>query len=129
MEHQTEHPNYFISLKDICRSLSLDVRTVNEFVSLSYEGLRRYAIPHLELSIMDRNKEGRYITNGVRYECSNEDVFCVSPLSVAALPYALLDLMRDPNIDTKYNERFACIFSITVADCFAYAPQFDMTNN
>ena len=121
--------NYLISLKDICRCLNLNVSAVNEFVTHSYEGLRRYGIPHLELSLMDKNMVAHYITSGERYELSEYDVFCVTPFSMAALPYVLLDLIKYQNIETKYDVRFACVFSLTVTDCFEYTHMFDTTGN
>ena len=115
--------SYRIALKDLCKLLSIEVKAVNDMLNLSYAGMRRYEIPHLELSVMDRANEGYYILSGGQYEYSEDDVFCVTAESVYALPYALLDLIRDQNTPTSFNERFACILGMTVEDCLKYAPE------
>lgn len=117
--------NYLISLKDLCKLLSIDVKAVNDMLNLSYAGMWRYEIPHLELAVIDRSNESYYISSGGKYDYSEDDVFCVTAESVYALPYALLDFIRNRNTPTSFNEKFACILSLTVGDCFKYAPEFE----
>lgn len=46
----------------------------------------------------------------------------------AALPYALLDIMRNKGINTSYDERFAVVLSMTLNDCLDYLQSLSIDN-
>lgn len=117
--------NYAVLLKDLCNMIQLDVKSVNEFMTINYTGLQADSIPHLELSKVVDSDEWYYIQGGKKREITAEDVYVVSKERSAALPYALLDLLRAQTIATNYDEKFAVILSMTLSDCLEYAPEFE----
>lgn len=116
---------YAVLFKDICEMINIDVKSVNSFLKTNYDYFKEQSIPHLELPITNAVNEWYYIQGGVKRPITSDDVFIVSKDCSAALPYALLDIMRNNTIETPYEEKFAVIFSMTLVDCLRYAPKFE----
>ena len=54
-----------------------------------------------------------------------EDKYIMPKGNADALPYLMLDIMRDQSIKTSYEEKFAVVLSMTLKDCLEYAHKFD----
>ena len=116
---------YAITLKDLCGILQVDINAVNRFLELNYSALRADNLPHLELPIFNSEETWHYIQGGGEYNVSEEDKYIMPKGNVDALPYLMLDIMRDQSIKTSYEEKFAVILSKTLMDCLEYAHKFD----
>lgn len=116
---------YAVLFKDICEMINIDVKSVNRFLTTNYGCYNAQNIPHLELPVLNNVSEWHYIQGGKKRQITNDDIFFVPEDRTAALPYALLDILRDKTIVTPYEEKFAVIFSKTLVDCLQYAPQFE----
>lgn len=122
---KNEDGEYAVLLKDLCEMISLDVKAVNAFLQANYVLLNKDCVPHLELSEVNSNMKWTYTQGGKTREISDEDIYMATVFTSAALPYALLDILRYPGIETKFEEKFAVILSSTVDDCLNYAPKFE----
>lgn len=116
---------YAITLKDLCEILQVDINAVNRFLELNYSALRADNLPHLELPIFNSEDTWHYIQGGGEYNVSEEDKYIMPKGNVGALPYLMLDIMRNQSIKTSYEEKFAVILSKTLMDCLEYAHKFD----
>lgn len=116
---------YAVLFKDLCEMINVDVQSVNNSLITNYGYYKAQNIPHLELPALNKASEWHYIQGGAKRPITNDDVFFVPQDKTAALPYALLDILRDKTIVTYYEEKFAVIFSMTLVDCLQYAPQFE----
>ena len=116
---------YAITLKDLCEILQVDINAVNRFLELNYSALRADNLPHLELPIFNSEDTWHYIQGGGEYNVSEEDKYIMPKGNVDALPYLMLDIMRNQSIKTSYEEKFAVILSKTLMDCLEYAHKFD----
>lgn len=116
---------YAITLKDLCEILQVDINAVNRFLELNYSALRADNLPHLELPIFNSEDTWHYIQGGGEYNVSEEDKYFMPKGNADALPYLMLDIMRDQSIKTSYEEKFAVILSKTLMDCLEYAHKFD----
>lgn len=116
---------YAITLKDLCEILQVDINAVNRFLELNYSALRADNLPHLELPIFNSEDTWHYIQGGGEYNVAEEDKYIMPKGNVDALPYLMLDIMRDQSIKTSYEEKFAVILSKTLMDCLEYAHKFD----
>lgn len=116
---------YAVLFKDLCEMINIDVKSVNSFLITNYSYYNTQNIPHLELPTLNKVSEWHYIQGGAKRPITNDDMFFVPKDRTAALPYALLDILRDKTIKTPYEEKFAVIFSMTLVDCLQYAPQFE----
>lgn len=123
---KNDNGEYKIFLKDLCTALSLNINDVNKFLKLDYSTLRGQNIFHYELPMVSQPEACKYIESGKEYEYSDQDIFYISSRGgVKALPFLLLNLKRNPAFNVKYNEVFAVVVSMTVEDCFIYAPNFE----
>lgn len=116
---------YAVLFKDLCEMINVEVKSANNFLITNYGYYQAQNIPHLELPTLNKASEWHYIQGGAKRPITDDDVFFVSQDKTAALPYALLDILRDKTIVTHYEEKFAVIFSMTLVDCLHYAPQFE----
>ena len=116
---------YAITLKDLCEILQVDINAVNRFLELNYSALRADNLPHLELPIFNSEDTWHYIQGGGEYNVAEEDKYIMPKGNVDALPYLMLDIMRNQSIKTSYEEKFAVILSKTLMDCLEYAHKFD----
>ena len=116
---------YAITLKDLCKKLQVDINAVNRFLELNYSALRADNLPHLELPIFNSEDTWHYIKGGGEYNVSEEDKYIMPKGNADALPYLMLDIMRNQSIKTSYEEKFAVILSKTLMDCLEYAHKFD----
>lgn len=116
---------YAVFFKDLCDMIQVDIKTVNDFLKFNYAAMRAENVPHLELPEADSKEEWHYIQGGKKRDFADEDVFFMPKNMTAALPYALLDIMRNKGIKTSYDERFAVVLSMTLNDCLDYAPKFE----
>ena len=116
---------YAITLKDLCEILQVDINAVNRFLELNYSALRADNLPHLELPIFNSEDTWHYIQGGGEYNVSEEDKYIMPKGDVDALPYLMLDIMRDQSIKTSYEEKFAVVLSMTLKDCLEYEHKFD----
>ena len=116
---------YAITLKDLCEILQVDINAVNRFLELNYSALRVDNLPHLELPIFNSEDTWHYIQGGGEYNVSEEDKYIMPKGNVDALPYLMLDIMRNQSIKTSYEEKFAVVLSMTLNDCLEYAHKFD----
>ena len=123
---KNDNGEYKIFLKDLCAALSLNINAVNDFLKSEYSTLRDQNIFHYELPRVSQPEACKYIESGKEYEFSDQDVFYISSSGgIKALPFLLLNLMRNPAFRVKYNEVFAVVVGMTVEDCFTYAPNFE----
>ena len=116
---------YAITLKDLCEILQVDINAVNRFLELNYSALRADNLPHLELPIFNSEDTWHYIQSGGEYNVSEDDKYIMPKGNADALPYLMLDIMRDQSIKTSYEEKFAVVLSMTLKDCLEYAHKFD----
>lgn len=116
---------YAITLKDLCEILQVDINAVNRFLELNYSALRADNLPHLELPIFNSEDTWHYIQGGGEYNVAEEDKYIMPKGNVDALPYLMLDIMRNQSIKTSYEEKFAVILSKTLMDCLEYAHKFN----
>lgn len=116
---------YAVTLKDLCEILQVDINAVNRYLELNYSSLRDNKVPHLELPQMNTIDQWRYIQGGAKYDVSEEDKYFMPKGNADALPYLLLDIMRDRSIKTSYEEKFAVVLSMTLKDCLVYAQKFE----
>lgn len=116
---------YGIFLKDLCKILSLNINSVNKYLTDMYSYNKSQQIPHLEFAAVNINDEYYYVQGGEKYELSDTDVFYIANNDMGALPYALLDIISEPSINTNFEEKFAVVLNMTVNDCFKYASKFE----
>lgn len=116
---------YAVFLKDLCEKIQVDIKHVNDFLKYNYAAMKADNVPHLELPVPDKKEEWHYIQGGKKRDFADEDVFFIPQNMTAALPYALLDIMRTNGINTAYDERFAVVLSMALNDCLEYAPKFE----
>ncbi len=116
---------YAVFLKDLCEMIQVDIKPVNDFLKCNYAAMKADNVPHLELQVPDKKEEWHYIQGGKKRDFTGEDVFFIPQNMTAALPYALLDIMRTKGVNTAYDERFAVVLSMTLNDCLDYAPKFE----
>ena len=122
---KNEHGEYAVLLKDLCESINVDVKAVNRMLELNYIALRNDNIPHFELSLIDQGSDWKYIQNGEQRKLTEDDKYVITLENVDALQYALLDIIREPTINTDFEERFAVILGATVKDCLMNASKFE----
>ena len=119
---------YCVPFSNLCRILSVDVEKANKALESKYASYQNDPIfSLLSLPSFDGSKEYVYITTGEKYNCTEEDKYCILPNNMLALPYDLLDLIRDPEVKTDFNQVFAIDVKSTIEDCFKYAHKFDIT--
>lgn len=117
---------YAITLKDLCKELQVDINAVNRYLELNYSALRADNVPHLELPVFNSDDTWHYIIQGGgKYNVSKEDKYIIPKGNADALPYLMLDIMKNQSIKTSYEEKFAVILSKTLMDCLEYAHKFD----
>lgn len=121
---------YRISIKDLCKTLSLDISRVNEFLELHYASLRKYPpTPHYELPPIGKQNDCLYIISDKEYCYTDEDKYCVTPYSTIALLYAFIDMIEFGIINTKYDVQFFDIVTKTITDSFIYASEYEKINS
>lgn len=121
-----QNGRYSISMRDLCRIISVNVSQVNNFLRLHYGSQRQYPpTPHPELPLIDKQNKCFYIISNKEYKYTDQDIFCVTPDSTEALKFAFLDLEKFNQIETKYDIEFLHKVATTVSDCFMNAPRFE----
>ena len=122
---KNEHGVYAVLLKDLCEMIKVDVKAVNKMLELKHIALRSDNIPHFELSLIDQESDWKYIQNGEQRKLTEDDKYVITLENADALQYALLDIIKDPSINTDFEERFAVILGATVKDCLTNASKFE----
>lgn len=119
------HGVYAVLLKDLCEMIKVDVKAVNKMLELKYIALRSDNIPHFELSLIDQESDWKYIQNGEQRKLSDDDKYIITLENSEGLKYALLDIIRDPFINTDFEKPFAVILGASVKDCLMNASKFE----
>ena len=118
--------NYQIFLKDLCKILSLDIKAINKYFKQHYSSLRHDSIPHLELTLIAPDMvDCRYISDNKKYTYCDDDIFCITPSSIEALPYLLLDISNHPAINNGLNPKLAMDIYNMVKNCLIHASEYE----
>ncbi|MCQ2301220.1 MAG: hypothetical protein MJZ94_01170 [Bacteroidales bacterium] len=113
---------YAIFLKDIAKLLGVDIKQLNQNISLDEGSYYQTQVPFKPMERVNRQDKYCYVQTGEKYEFSEYDIYWVMN-DVEAMQYRFLENIRTGFFTFDVN--FAVNFAMVCKDCLEQAYLFE----